>query len=63
VLSVRDAGQQAVVYAERKQKWLEEPIDAGTVPAFPDALRFVKAVGTLDWPMASPRPLATPSRC
>jgi len=36
-----------VVYAERKQKRLEELIDAGTVVAFPDALRFVKAVWAL----------------
>jgi beta-phosphoglucomutase-like phosphatase (HAD superfamily) len=46
-LGVPDAGRQAVVYAERKQKRLEELIDAGTVVAFPDALRFVKAVWAL----------------
>jgi len=51
-LGVPDAGRQAVVYAERKQKRLEELIDAGTVAAFPDALRFVKAVRALGWPMA-----------
>jgi beta-phosphoglucomutase-like phosphatase (HAD superfamily) len=50
-LGVPDAGRQAVVYAERKQKRLEELIDAGTVVAFPDALRFVKAVWVLGWPM------------
>ena len=50
-LDVPDAGQQAVVYAERKQKRLEELIDAGAVAAFPDALRFVQAVG-VGWPMA-----------
>jgi HAD superfamily hydrolase (TIGR01509 family) len=51
-LGVPDAGRQAIVYAERKQKRLEELIDGGTVAAFPDALRFVKAVGALGWPMA-----------
>ena len=51
-LGVPDAGRQAVVYAERKQKRLEELIDAGTVAAFPDALRFVQAVLALGWPMA-----------
>ena len=51
-LGVPDAGRRAVVYAKRKQKRLEELIDAGTVAAFPDALRFVKAVRTLGWPMA-----------
>ena len=47
-LGVPDAGRQAVAYAERKQKRLEELIDAGTVAAFPDALRFVKAVWALN---------------
>ena len=51
-LGVPDAGRRAVVYAERKQKRLEELIDAGTVAAFPDALRFAKAVRALNWPMA-----------
>ena len=49
-LGVPDAARQAVAYAERKQKRLEELIDAGTVAAFPDALRFVQAVGALGWP-------------
>ena len=52
-LDVPDAGQQAVVYAERKQKRLEELIDAGTVAAFPDAFRFVQVVGTLGWKNAN----------
>ncbi len=51
-LGVADAGRQAVAYAERKQKRLEELIQAGSVAAFPDALRFVQAVRTLGWPMA-----------
>jgi beta-phosphoglucomutase len=51
-LGVRDAARQAAVYAEHKQKRLEELIHAGSVAAFPDALRFVQAVGALGWPMA-----------
>ena len=51
-LGVRDAVQQAIAYAERKQKRLEELIDTETVTVFPDALRFVHAVGALGWPMA-----------
>src|SRR5271156_2153621 len=51
-LGVSDADRKAVAYAERKQKRLEELIHAGSVAAFPDALRFVQAVGALGWPMA-----------
>jgi beta-phosphoglucomutase len=51
-LGVPDAARQAVVYAERKQKRLMELIRAGSVAAFPDALRFVQAIGALGWPMA-----------
>jgi beta-phosphoglucomutase len=51
-LGVPDAGLQSVAYAERKQKRLEELMHAGTVAAFPDALRFVQAIGGLGWPMA-----------
>ncbi|MFY9658886.1 MAG: HAD family hydrolase, partial [Methylocystis sp.] len=51
-LGVPDAGRQAVVYAARKQKRLEELIEAGTVRAFPDAIRFVQAVLALNWPLA-----------
>src|SRR5271169_2160818 len=51
-LGVPDADRQAAVYAEHKQKRLEELIHAGSVAAFPDALRFVQAVGALGWPMA-----------
>ena len=51
-LGVPDAERKAVAYAERKQKRLEELIHAGSVAAFPDALRFVQAVRALGWPMA-----------
>lgn len=51
-LGVPGAGRQTVAYAEHKQKRLEESIHAGSVSAFPDALRFVQAVGALNWPMA-----------
>jgi beta-phosphoglucomutase len=51
-LGVPDAGRHAVAYAERKQKRLEELIHAGSIAAFPDALRFVQAVGALGWRMA-----------
>jgi PPK2 family polyphosphate:nucleotide phosphotransferase len=51
-LGVPDAEKKAVAYAERKQKRLEELVRAGSVAAFPDALRFVQAVGALGWPMA-----------
>ena len=51
-LGVPDAARQAVVYGARKQRWLEELIHAGSVEAFPDALRFVEAVAGLGWPMA-----------
>src|ERR1700730_1209967 len=51
-LGVPDAGRLVIAYAERKQKRLEELIHAGSVAAFPDALRFVQAVGALGWPMA-----------
>ena len=51
-LGVPDTGRQAIVYAERKQARLEELIHAGSVAAFPDALRLVRAVRALGWPMA-----------
>jgi beta-phosphoglucomutase len=51
-LGVRDAARQAAAYAEHKQSRLEELIHAGGVAAFPDALRFVQAVGALGWPIA-----------
>jgi len=51
-IGVRDAEERAAVYAEKKQARLEEIIQEGAVPAFPDALRFVEAVAALGWPMA-----------
>jgi beta-phosphoglucomutase len=51
-LGVPDAERQAVAYAASKQTRLEELIQDGTVAAFPDALRFVKAILALRWPMA-----------
>ena len=51
-LGVPNVDRQAVPYAERKQKRLEELIEEGHVAAFPDALRFVRAVAALGWPMA-----------
>ena len=51
-LGVPDAARQAVAYAERKQERLEELIQTGAVAGFPDALRFVEAVGALGWRMA-----------
>ncbi|MGP0090327.1 MAG: HAD family hydrolase [Xanthobacteraceae bacterium] len=51
-LGVRDAGRQTAAYAEQKQKRLEELMNAGSVAAFPDALRFVQAVEAIGWPMA-----------
>ena len=44
--------RDAEKYAERKQMRLEALIREGAVSAFPDALRFVKAVKHLGWRMA-----------
>ena len=52
-LGVPNAAGQATAYAERKQKRLEELVHEGCVAAFPDALRFVQAVGELGWRMAA----------
>jgi beta-phosphoglucomutase len=51
-LGVPHAARQAVAYAERKQKRLEELIETGAVAGFPDALRFVEAIGALGLRMA-----------
>ncbi len=51
-LGAIDAERQARPYAERKQKRLEELIQAGEFSAFPDALRFVQSVANLGLPMA-----------
>jgi beta-phosphoglucomutase len=52
-LGLPDAGQRAPLYAERKQRRLEELIRTGDVAAFPDALRFVLAVETLGLRLAA----------
>ena len=52
-VGVPDAKRQVAAYAERKQRRLEELIDAGEFSAFPDALRFVQAVRALGWPLAA----------
>ena len=52
-LGVPDAERQAVAYADHKQQRLMELIHAGSVAAFPDALRFVQAVAALGWPLAA----------
>jgi beta-phosphoglucomutase len=41
---VPDAGIRAEVYAERKQQMVVDLIEAGEFSAFPDALRFVRAL-------------------
>ena len=51
-MGIPDAGRQAPTYAGRKQARLLELIHAGSVTAFPDALRFVQAMKGLGWPMA-----------
>jgi beta-phosphoglucomutase len=51
-LGVADAGQRALLYAERKQGRLEELIKAADFTAFPDALRFVQTVETLGFRLA-----------
>ena len=51
-LGLPNAGKQAAAYAERKQIRLEELIGAGSVNAFPDALRFVLALRGLGWSIA-----------
>ena len=51
-LGIPDAAARAGDYGERKQRRLLELIAAGSVVAYPDALRFVQAVHALGWPMA-----------
>jgi beta-phosphoglucomutase len=51
-LGLKDAAGQTAGYAERKQTRLEELIAAGTVSAFPDALRFLRSVRAMGWRMA-----------
>lgn len=51
-LDVPDAKQQAIVYAQRKQKRLEELIASASFAAYPDAIRFIEAIEDLGMPMA-----------
>jgi HAD superfamily hydrolase (TIGR01509 family) len=51
-LGAPDAEKRAPAYAEIKQKRLLALIQAGHVKAFPDALRFIKAIRSLGWSMA-----------
>ena len=51
-LGVPYAEQRAVLYAQLKQKRLEELLATGNFAAFPDAIRFVEAVDDLGLPMA-----------
>ena len=46
-LGVAGAEQRALIYAEHKQRRLEELIKAADFTAFPDALRFVRTVEKL----------------
>jgi HAD superfamily hydrolase (TIGR01509 family) len=43
-LGVADAGRLAPIYAARKQRMIEELIEAREFTAFPDAVRFIHAV-------------------
>ncbi len=52
-LHVPNADGQAELYAERKQARLESLIKAGCVTAYPDALRFLRALRALGWPVAA----------
>lgn len=52
-LNVPDADRKAKAYAECKQERLEKLIDAKAFSVFPDALRFVRALDGLGWPLAA----------
>ena len=52
-LGVPAAARQAELYAKRKQDRLEDLIAAKDFHVFEDALRLVRAVEGLDWPMAA----------
>ncbi len=52
-LGVPNAQGQAELYAERKQACLERLIKAGCMTAYPDALRFLRAIQALGWPVAA----------
>lgn len=52
-LGVPDAHARAPAYAEAKQRRLDEIVAAEGMTAFPDALRFVRALAERGWPMAA----------
>jgi len=52
-LGVPDAAARAPGYAEKKQLVLMALIKEGHVEAFADALRFVRAIRSMGWPMAA----------
>jgi HAD superfamily hydrolase (TIGR01509 family) len=52
-LGVPNAERQAELYSERKQARLEKLIKAGCVTAYPDALRFLRAIRALGWKVAA----------
>ncbi|HBK04458.1 MAG TPA: HAD family hydrolase [Acetobacteraceae bacterium] len=52
-LGVPDAGAQAVLYAEQKQRRFVELVIAGQFAAFPDGLRFIQAVRALGFRIAA----------
>ena len=52
-LGVRDIDRQVGPYAQRKQACLERLIAAKAFHSFPDALRLVKALDDLGWPLAA----------
>lgn len=52
-LGLPDALELAPAYAESKQRCLERIVANEGVTAFPDALRFVRALADRGWPMAA----------
>ena len=52
-LGVPDGDRHAAAYADRKQARLIELIAAKDFSAFPDALRLVRNMDRLGWPMAA----------
>lgn len=52
-LGVPDAERHAAAYAERKQQRLEALIRDGSITAFPDGLRLVRALRTRRWRLAA----------
>jgi beta-phosphoglucomutase-like phosphatase (HAD superfamily) len=50
---VPDSGVRAKVYAERKQQMVVDLIEAGEFSAFPDALRFVRALSERGFRLAA----------